>query len=103
MQAISETELPKGKTLRDAISDQAGRKLVDWFLYRGGYGTAGEIRAFMVANPAWPDRERLTQRAEEALFKSTRQPARGQGVLRRHGADDRRRAGDAGRGAGRRQ
>ena len=74
VRAISETELPKGKTLRDAISDQAGRKLVDWFLYRGGYGTAGEIRAFMVANPTWPDRERLTQRAEEALFKSTASP-----------------------------
>jgi soluble lytic murein transglycosylase len=74
VKAITETELPRGKTLRDAISDQAGRKLVDWFLYRGGYGTAGEIRAFMVANPAWPDRERLTQRAEEALFKSTASP-----------------------------
>jgi soluble lytic murein transglycosylase len=74
VQAIIDTELPKGKTLRDGISDPAGRKLVDWFLYRGGYGTAGEIRAFMVANPAWPDRERLTQRAEEALFKSTASP-----------------------------
>ena len=72
--AITETELPKGKTLRDGVADPAGRKLVDWFLYRGGYGTAGEIRAFMVANPTWPDRERLTQRAEEALFKSTASP-----------------------------
>jgi soluble lytic murein transglycosylase len=74
VKAIVETELPKGKALRDAVSEPTGRKLVDWFLYRGGYGTAGEIRTFMAANPTWPDRERLTQRAEEALFKSNAGP-----------------------------
>ena len=52
-------------------SDPAARKLVDWYLYRAGFGTAGEIRAFLDASPAWPDRRLLTQRSEEALFNST--------------------------------
>ena len=63
-------KLPDAKALRDKITDPAARKLVDWYLYRGGYGTASEIRAFLDANPAWPDRGLLTQRAEEALFNS---------------------------------
>jgi len=59
------------RALRDKLSDPAARKLVDWYAYRGGYGTAGEIRGFLDANPAWPDRNLLTQRAEEALFSSS--------------------------------
>jgi len=70
VRAIAAGNLTNGKTLRDQITDPAGRKLVDWYLYRGGYGTAGEIRAFISANPAWPDRGLLIQRAEEALFHS---------------------------------
>ena len=68
--AIAAGGLSKGKALRDQITDPAGRKFVDWYLHRSGYGTPQEIRAFMAANPAWPDRSLLTQRAEEALFHS---------------------------------
>ena len=64
----------EAKALRDKISDPAARKLVDWYLYRGGYGTASEVRAFLDANPAWPDRNLLTQRAEEALFSAQASP-----------------------------
>lgn len=74
VKAIAAADPAKGKALRDQITDPAGRKLIDWYLYRGGYGTAAEIRAFMLANPAWPDRERLNQRAEEALFNSSASP-----------------------------
>ena len=62
--------LAEAKAVRDKITDPAARKLVDWYLYRGGYGTALEVRAFLEANPAWPDRALLTQRSEEALFSS---------------------------------
>src|SRR5262245_18980815 len=72
--AIASGNLTRGKALRDQISDAAGRKLIDWYLYRGGYGTATEIRAFMAANPAWPDRGLLTKRAEEALLHSAASP-----------------------------
>ncbi len=72
--AASGGKLGDAKALRDKITDPAARKLVDWFLYRGGYGTAGEIRAFLEANPAWPDRGLLTQRAEEALFNGSATP-----------------------------
>jgi soluble lytic murein transglycosylase len=75
MQAISAGGYSKGKALRDQIGDPAGRKLVDWYLYRSGYGTAEEIRAFLAANPAWPDRALLTRRAEETLFDSEDSPA----------------------------
>ena len=48
-------KLAEAKSLRERIKDAATRKLVDWYLYRAGYGAATEIRAFE-ANPAWPDR-----------------------------------------------
>lgn len=63
-------KLGEAKAIRDQLTDPAARKLVDWFLYRGGYGTASEVRTFLEANPAWPDRGLLTQRSEEALFHS---------------------------------
>src|SRR5262245_26986502 len=66
----SNGKLAEAKALRDRIGDPAARKLVDWFIFRAGYGTATEIRAFLEANPAWPDRNLLAQRAEEALFNS---------------------------------
>jgi soluble lytic murein transglycosylase len=72
--AIASGNLAKGKAVRDQVSDPAGRKLIDWYLYRGGYGTATEIRTFMTANPAWPDRGLLTKRAEEALLHSAASP-----------------------------
>jgi soluble lytic murein transglycosylase len=79
--AIASGSLTKGKALRDQITDGAGRKLIDWYLHRGGYGTANEIRAFLVANPVWPDRQLLTQRAEQALFYSDAGPAEVKGFF----------------------
>jgi peptidoglycan lytic transglycosylase len=69
-------KLAEAKALRDRMGDPAARKLVDWFIFRAGYGTATEIRAFLEANPAWPDRNLLAQRAEEALFNSATASAR---------------------------
>jgi soluble lytic murein transglycosylase len=69
-------KLAEAKALRDRIKDGATKKLVDWFVFRAGYGTATEIKAFLEANPAWPDRNLLTQRAEEALFNSPSASAR---------------------------
>jgi soluble lytic murein transglycosylase len=54
--------------LRDQISDATGRKLVDWARLRSGSGEVQEYRAFLDANPAWPDRALLNQRLDEALF-----------------------------------
>lgn len=63
-------KLPEARALRSKLSEPAARKLVDWYIYRSGHGTANETRAFLEANPAWPDRTLLTRRAEEALFTS---------------------------------
>ena len=37
-------KLAEAKGLRDRIKDPATRKLVDWFIFRAGYGTATEIK-----------------------------------------------------------
>jgi soluble lytic murein transglycosylase len=71
VEAISDSDLARGKQLRDQVTTEIGRKLIDWYLYRGGYGTADEIRAFSNAHPNWPDRALLQKRAEEALLNSS--------------------------------
>jgi peptidoglycan lytic transglycosylase len=75
VEAISAGGLTKAKALRDQVRDPVGRKLVDWYIYRSGYGTAAEVRAFLAENPAWPDRALLVRRAEEDLFESAAGPA----------------------------
>ena len=68
MSAAAAGKLAEAKAFRDKISDPAARKLVDWFLYRGGYGAAAEIWRLPRGPSAWPQRNLLTQRAEQALF-----------------------------------
>ncbi|HSR80406.1 MAG TPA: hypothetical protein VLL28_06445, partial [Hyphomicrobiaceae bacterium] len=75
MAAAAGGRLAEAKSQRDKLSDPAARKFIDWYLYRGGYGTASEIHAFLDANADWPDRSLLAQRAEEALFNSSASPA----------------------------
>ena len=64
------------RALRAQINDAAARKLVDWHAFKGGLGEAQDIMAFIEANPAWPDRQALTRRAEEQLFTSGGSSAR---------------------------
>jgi soluble lytic murein transglycosylase len=71
LKTASEGDLPDARAARDKVGGAAARKLVDWYLFRAGYGTSGEIRAFLDTSPAWPDRRLLIQRSEEALFNST--------------------------------
>lgn len=67
---IAAGDMNGARTLRDAISEPIARKLVDWYRLRSGYGEPPEYRAFLAANPAWPNRDLLTQRMEEAAFTS---------------------------------
>ncbi len=67
-------KLEDAKALRGKLPDPAARKLLDWYLFRGGYGSATDIQAFLEANPSWPDRGLLIRRGEEALFRSTASP-----------------------------
>jgi soluble lytic murein transglycosylase len=75
VEAASAGGVTKAKALRDQVRDPVGRKLIDWYIYRAGYGTAAEVRAFLAENPAWPDRALLVRRAEEDLFGSDARPA----------------------------
>jgi soluble lytic murein transglycosylase len=75
VEAVSGGGLAKAKSLREQVRDPVGRKLIDWAIYRSGYGTSAEVRAFLAENPAWPDRALLIRRAEEDLFESAASPA----------------------------
>lgn len=81
---------------RQQVNDPIASKVLDWIRFnaeRSGASFA-EITAFQTANPAWPRQDRLTQRAEEALFEfpvddadvlawfSGREPVTGPGKLR---------------------
>ena len=49
-------------------SKSVALKLFYWVRLRYGYGEPAEYRAFLKANPLWPERSLLTQRMEEQLF-----------------------------------
>lgn len=66
--AVKANNVPRIDEIKGAITDPVGRKLVDWVRLRAGYGRADEYRAFLDANPLWPDRSMMVQRLEEALF-----------------------------------
>ncbi len=65
---VTAADLIGAKISRDEIDEPIARKIVDWYRLRGGLGEAREYRDFLAANPAWPNRELLTQRYEEAQF-----------------------------------
>jgi soluble lytic murein transglycosylase len=72
--AIGGGKVAQAAAVREQLTDVAGRKLVSWYLYRSGYGSPQEVRAFLDANPDWPDRNLLNQRAEEALLADQSSP-----------------------------
>ncbi|MDX2307292.1 MAG: lytic transglycosylase domain-containing protein [Hyphomicrobium sp.] len=51
-----------------ALRDPIAVKLATWLKLRAGYGLASEYRAFLDAEPNWPERPLLVRRLEEALF-----------------------------------
>ena len=75
VEAVGGGGVTKAKTLRDQVRDPVGRRLVDWYIFRAGYGTPAEVRAFLAANPSWPDRALLNRRAEEDLLDAEVPPA----------------------------
>lgn len=70
IKAVSAKDLDKATEIQRTIQDPVGRKLVDWYRLRNGFGEPAEYRAFLDANPAWPDRSGLTRKFDEALFTS---------------------------------
>ena len=66
--AVKSNGMARFEDIKSGISDPAGQKLVEWVRLRAGYGRAEEYRAFLDANPLWPDRAMMVQRLEEALF-----------------------------------
>ena len=66
--AVAASNLALAGQLKAQVGDPIGRKLIDWYRLRGGFGEAAEYKAFLEQNPAWPDRPLMLQRLEEALF-----------------------------------
>ena len=67
---ISARDPVGARAVRSQITEPAGRSLVDWLSLKAGFGESQEFQAFLAANPAWPERQLLTRRAEEQLFTS---------------------------------
>lgn len=63
------------RALAQKANDPLVVTFVNWNIFRGGYGTSAELKAFAEAHPAWPDRTLIVQRAEEALFNGSPSPA----------------------------
>lgn len=72
---LSAGDVAGARLIARGTGDRLAETFVDWVVFRGGHGTAPELKAFADAHPAWPDRNLLAQRAEEALFNSTASPA----------------------------
>ncbi|MGL4396258.1 MAG: transglycosylase SLT domain-containing protein [Hyphomicrobium sp.] len=68
VEAVRTANMARFSTLKTEITDPVAQKLVEWVRLRSGYGTAAEYRAFLDANPLWPERSMMVQRLEEALF-----------------------------------
>ena len=75
IKAIAAQDIVKALDIRNSIKDPIGRKLVNWYRLRGGYGQIGEYKAFLAENPSWPDRGILNQRFEELMFTEGGQAA----------------------------
>ena len=67
---IGQNDINAARAMRDESADPLVRKLIDWFGLRAGLGSPADYRAFLSANPAWPGRDTMTRRLEEALFTS---------------------------------
>jgi soluble lytic murein transglycosylase len=67
-QAVGKQQASAVAGIRARISDPVAQKLVDWYRLRSGIGTAGEYKAFLDRNPAWPSRDTMTERMDEAVF-----------------------------------
>lgn len=68
IQAIGKQQSGAASEIRARIQDPAAQKLIDWYRLRNGLGSATEYKNFLAQNPAWPDRNTLTQRMDEAVF-----------------------------------
>lgn len=66
--AVAKANMVRFIELKAEITDPVALKLLDWVRLRYGYGEPAEYRAFLKANPLWPERSLLTQRMEEQLF-----------------------------------
>ena len=84
-------DFPRAYQLADG--DAVMTDLVTWMRLRQGGAPFGDYAAFLAARPDWPDADRLRERAEEALPKTTasdavlawfgdRAPATGEGAVR---------------------
>lgn len=67
-QALAKQQPSAVAAIRARIQDPVAQKLVDWQRLRSGYGTPQEFKAFLDRNPAWPSRDTLIARRDEALF-----------------------------------
>ncbi len=72
---ISAGDPAGARSLIQQSGDPLAIAFVNWSVFRGGYGSAADLKAFADNHPAWPDRTLIIQRAEDVLFNSAASPA----------------------------
>ncbi|KUO59930.1 MAG: hypothetical protein APF80_00265 [Alphaproteobacteria bacterium BRH_c36] len=67
--AVDEGRFLDALIVRSELKDPISVKLVDWLVLRKGEGSIEAYRAFLDANPGWPNRWLLIEHLEEKLLK----------------------------------
>lgn len=66
--ATGKAQAEKAAAIENGIKDPVARTLVRWHRLRNGDGDAATIKAFLAANPDWPDQGSLKLRLEAEMF-----------------------------------
>ena len=74
---VRKGKLADAMQLRDPMSDPVAQKLTEWLILRsdGSAASAERYRAFVNANPSWPDVSMFRRRGEAALWDNNRDDA----------------------------
>ncbi len=67
-QALRKGDLEAARKIASEVKLTATRHLIVWTILRSGYGRPQDYRAFLKANPLWPDRKLIRRRLEQSLF-----------------------------------
>ena len=88
LKAASEGDLQDARAARDKVSDPAARKLVDWYLYRAGFGTAARGSCLPGRQPGLARSAPADPALRGGAVQQLGERRRDQGLLRRQGAGD---------------
>ena len=81
-EAIGVADGARAQALAGQLTSSTQRRLVRWYALFRGLGSGQDHHSFIKSNPDWPGRRILRRRLEAALFESSADPARAEGIVR---------------------